>query len=202
VIMSVNGRIDAAKERDHRKWGAVIVAGGAGRRLGGMDKPALVVRGRTLLDTAIDACADAADIVVVGPQRPTVRPVRWTREDPPGSGPLAALAAGLDAVPADVEVVVVLAADLPGVTPELAHRLVDACRAGDTQGGAVVDDAGHIQPLVACYRVDALVAALNRVGDPRNRSMRSLLDQLRIVPIRDDAASADIDTAEDLSRFT
>lgn len=34
-------------------------------------------------------------IVVVGPRRELITPVRWTREEPPGAGPVAGLQAGL-----------------------------------------------------------------------------------------------------------
>ncbi|MGH8829450.1 MAG: NTP transferase domain-containing protein, partial [Jiangellaceae bacterium] len=109
-------------------------------------------------------------------------------------------AAGVDALPVDVDAVVVLAADLPSVTPELIHRLVDERRSGAASGVAVLDATGRVQPLVACYEFAALGAALRRVGDPRDRSMRALLDNLRVSTIRDDVSAADIDTAEDLNR--
>nr|WP_107437407.1 DUF6457 domain-containing protein [Streptomyces qinglanensis] len=64
----------------------------------GADKPAVTVGGRPLLDRVLTACGDAAATVVVGPRRPTCRPVLWAREEPPGGGPLAALQAGLDAL--------------------------------------------------------------------------------------------------------
>lgn len=102
----------------------MILAGGAARRLGGRDKPGLLVGGARLLDHAVAACAGARRIVVVGPERPTVIPVAWVREDPPGGGPVAALAAGLAAVSAPVTLL--LAADLPFVTREVTERLVAA----------------------------------------------------------------------------
>ncbi|BBA98779.1 putative molybdopterin-guanine dinucleotide biosynthesis protein [Actinacidiphila reveromycinica] len=77
------------------RYDAVVPAGGAARRLGGTDKPALTVGGRQLLDRVLAACAAAGETVVVGPRRPTARPVRWAREEPPGGGPVPALAAGL-----------------------------------------------------------------------------------------------------------
>src|SRR5215470_4882128 len=80
-------------------WNEVVLAGGRARRLGGVDKPALVVGERSMLDTVLLACDGAAGIVVVGPPRPTVVDVRWTREDPPHGGPLAALVAGGHARP-------------------------------------------------------------------------------------------------------
>ncbi|MFJ7987675.1 DUF6457 domain-containing protein [Streptomyces sp. NPDC096351] len=82
---------------------AVVLAGGAARRLGGADKPGVRVGGRPLLDRVLAACRGAERTVVVGAPRPTVRPVHWTREDPPGGGPLAALDAGVRAMGADTD---------------------------------------------------------------------------------------------------
>jgi molybdopterin-guanine dinucleotide biosynthesis protein A len=122
-------------------YDAVVLAGGAARRLGGADKPALPVGGRMLLDRVLAACAVADSTVVVGPRRPTVRPVRWAREEPAGGGPVPALAAGLAALaaggrggrsgqdrslPRAPDVVVVLAADLPFLTASTVAALVEA----------------------------------------------------------------------------
>ncbi|SCD29293.1 MobA-like NTP transferase domain-containing protein [Streptomyces sp. DvalAA-14] len=129
-------------------YDAVVLAGGAARRLGGADKPALPVGGRMLLDRVLAACGAADATVVVGPRRSTARPVRWTREQPAGGGPLPALAAGLVALgpdagragatrPGDVassgwgrpEVVLVLAADLPFLTARTVDALAEALTA-------------------------------------------------------------------------
>ncbi|TDE07897.1 molybdenum cofactor guanylyltransferase [Jiangella asiatica] len=186
-------------------WGAVVLAGGAGRRLGGADKPALVVGGRTLLNRAVAACAGATEVVVVGPRRTTEAAVRWTREDPPGGGPLAALAAGLDAFESPPPIVVVLAADLPRVSSALVRRLVAALDDTDAHPGAggvaVVDDGGWVQPLVAAYKTEPLAAALDALGDPRDRPVRELLARLRLRTVVDAAGASDIDTPDDLARW-
>ncbi|MFG3347695.1 DUF6457 domain-containing protein [Streptomyces sp. NPDC048018] len=76
-------------------YDAIVLAGGAARRLGGADKPGVRVGGRPLLDRVLAGCRDAGRTVVVAEPRATARPVEWTREEPPGGGPVAALAAGL-----------------------------------------------------------------------------------------------------------
>ncbi|MET8509864.1 DUF6457 domain-containing protein [Streptomyces sp. NPDC004787] len=76
-------------------YDALVLAGGAARRLGGADKPGVRVGGRPLLDRVLAGCRDAARTVVVAAPRATARPVEWTREEPPGGGPVAALDAGL-----------------------------------------------------------------------------------------------------------
>src|SRR3954462_6239516 len=93
------------------RYAGIVVAGGAARRLSGVDKPALSVGGKPLLARAIHALGGAERGIVVGPRRPGFDVV-WTREPVPGTGPVAALAAGLAVVPGDVETVAVLAADL------------------------------------------------------------------------------------------
>lgn len=181
-------------------WAAVILAGGSGRRLGGVDKPGLVVRGRTLLDRAVDACAGADEIVVVGPRRLVAPTVAWAREDPPGSGPLAALEAGLAALVAAPPVVVVLAADLPSISTGLVSRLVGGLPP-DVDAALVVDAGGRVQPLVGAYRHDSLRSALAAVGDPRDRPFRAVLEPLTVTTVADPAGAADIDTADDLVRW-
>ncbi|MFE5210472.1 DUF6457 domain-containing protein [Streptomyces sp. NPDC056600] len=112
----------AVRGDGHHGFDAVVLAGGAARRLGGADKPGVRVGGRALLDRVLASCADAGRTVVVADPRSTARPVRWAREFPPGGGPVAALAAGLEQTTADV--VVVLSADLPFLDAATVHRLV------------------------------------------------------------------------------
>lgn len=200
-------------------YDTIVLAGGAARRLGGADKPALPVGGRSLLDRVLAACPDAVRTVVVGPPRPTVRPVVTALEDPPGAGPVAAVDAGLRRTTADV--VLVLSADLPFLTSETVAVLLGALRppagaevpgADDAGiGAAVVDGAvlrdadGRDQPLVAAYRSAALRRALEKLraahGTLVGLPLRLLLGELAVQPVRDTTALAsfDCDTWEALS---
>lgn len=168
-----------------------MLAGGRGSRLGGVDKALLVVDGRTLLDRVLDAVGGPARAVVVGPRR-DVPGVRWAREEPPGGGPVAGLAAGLRHVRTDL--VVVLAVDQPGLTRSTVDRLVAAV--ADT-GAVLVDHCGRPQWLTGAWRADRLRAALP--ADPHGASMRSVLDPLD--PVRVPALpgeARDVDTPADL----
>ncbi|WP_406183702.1 NTP transferase domain-containing protein [Streptomyces sp. NBC_01006] len=181
-------------------YDAIVLAGGAARRLGGADKPALQVGGRALLDRVLDACADAATTVVVGGRRPTARPVRWTREDPPGAGPVAALGAGLRATTA--ELVLVLSADLPFLDRATVRTLLDSA-GGD--GALLRDPTGRDQPLVAAYRAEPLrreIALLaTEHGTLSGLPLRALTADLDLAKVTDSAplASFDCDTWEDLA---
>ncbi len=180
-------------------YDAVVLAGGAARRLGGEDKPALVVGGMALLDRVLAACADAGTTVVVGPERATARRVRWAREEPPGGGPVAGLAAGLAQVAA--EVTVLLAADLPFLDAATVHRLLDALAEPDVDAAVLVDAGGREQLLTAAYRTGPLRVALAAVGDPDGARLRAVTGALRTLRLPDPTGAAvDCDTWEDVER--
>ncbi len=196
---------------------AVVLAGGAARRLGGADKPAVRVGGHTLLDRVLAACAAAGHTVVVGPRRPTARPVRWAREDPPGGGPLPALAAGLAALDAarggakGPGAVLVLAADLPFLTAGTVEALLAALTRAEDGGRAepeavmLTDAGGRDQPLAAAYRPEPLrrELALLRAehGGTAGLPLRLLTGELAVRAITDPTgrASFDCDTWEDVA---
>ncbi|MEY9870924.1 molybdopterin-guanine dinucleotide biosynthesis protein A [Streptacidiphilus sp. MAP12-33] len=182
-----------------RGYDAVVLAGGAARRLGGEDKPGLVVAGTTLLDRVLAACGDAGVTLVVGPERATSRAVRWVREEPPGGGPVAGLAAGLAEVGAAVTLL--LAADLPFLDTDTVHRLLDALDAPGVDAAVLVDADGRDQLLTAAYRTGPLRAALAAVAQPHGARLRAVTAGLRTLRLPDErGAAVDCDTWEDVER--
>ncbi|MBT2386167.1 NTP transferase domain-containing protein [Streptomyces sp. ISL-11] len=184
-------------------YDAVVLAGGAARRLGGADKPGLRVGGRTLLDRVLGACADAGATVVVGPRRPTVRAVRWAREQPLGSGPLAGLAAGLRHTTA--EITLVLSADLPFLRSDTVRALLTAVTGAGpgTDGVLLADSDGRDQPLVAAYRTEPLRRELALLatehGSLAGLPLRLLTAELSLGRLTHATASFDCDTWQDVA---
>ncbi|MEU2225355.1 NTP transferase domain-containing protein [Streptomyces sp. NPDC018347] len=182
-------------------YDAVVLAGGAARRLGGTDKPAVRVGGRALLDRVLAACADARTTVVVAAPRPTARPVRWAHEEPPGGGPVAALEAGLRLTTAGRTVV--LSADLPFLRPDTVRRLLTTLQDTGTDGALLTDADDRDQPLVAAYRTAALrreLAALATAHDGlAGLPLRRLTGALSLSRVPDPLASFDCDTWEDIA---
>ncbi|MFC7305871.1 NTP transferase domain-containing protein [Streptomyces monticola] len=185
-------------------YDAVVLAGGAAKRLGGADKPGVRVGGRALLDRVLAACSGAASTVVVADRRPTPRPVLWAREDPPGGGPLAALGAGLHRTTADT--VLVLSADLPFLGERTVGRLLAALDAEGAEGALFTDADGRDQPLVAAYRSAPLRRELARIeaaqGALTGLPLRRLTAELtltRITEPGDSLAAFDCDTWEDIA---
>jgi molybdenum cofactor guanylyltransferase len=152
-------------------YDAVVLAGGGARRLGGADKPGLVVGGRTLVAWVGAAVGDAGRLVLVGPPRPELPHAVAVREDPPGGGPVPALRTGLPLVRAPW--VAVLAADLPFLRPTHVAELRRVARG---RCGAVLADAGgRPQWLAGVWRTAELRDALARY---RSASLRGLMDPL------------------------
>ena len=177
-------------------WDAIIVAGGAGTRLGGASKPDLTVAGQTLLERTLDAVSGTRGVVVVG--GPRVEGVSWTVEDPPGSGPAAAVAAGVASLADGAALwTVVLGVDTP-LAADAVARLI-AARDDGSDGAWLVDAEGREQPLLAIYRTEVLAARCE--GTLANTSLRRLTTGMDMVAVRDaEGLSRDLDTWDD-ARF-
>jgi molybdopterin-guanine dinucleotide biosynthesis protein A len=160
--------------------------------MGGQDKPSLYVGDATLLDRVLLALPECARVVIVGAERPTPRPVLWTREAVPGSGPVPALAAGLAHVTSDR--VLLLAADLPFLTSVVLTRLLAAI---DQDGALLVDTEGRDQYLCSAWRTQVLRTAA--LAQPRLGAVLAPLRAARVrLPGGPQAAWYDCDTPAEL----
>lgn len=192
----------------------VVLTGGASRRMGS-HKPLLEVGGRPLVARVLEAAGDWPALVV-GPTQGVPDGIRAVLEPVPGGGPVAGLAAAVAALPAGgpeaPDVLVVLAADLPFVTHEHVARLVAAldlpprtyaapARPGSADLAVTVAADGRTNWLCAAWRLTALRARLQEVGDAYGRSMRELCSDVPTVHVDDaDDVTLDVDTPSDLDR--
>ncbi len=127
------------------------------------------------------------------------RSVTWVREEPPGGGPLAAIAAGLGCVTTDL--VVVIAGDMP-FAGTAAARLSDAL-VDDPSVDAVAasDAAGRVNPLLAAYRSETLRSALppDPAGAPARHVLRTLA-HATLATVGDEALDVDTPQALEVAR--
>jgi molybdopterin-guanine dinucleotide biosynthesis protein A len=173
----------------------VLVAGGAGSRLGlGTPKALVRVGEATLLERSLRTLAAICDEVVVAapadlvlrfPAASGVGPGAGSPArafDPPGaSGPLAGVVAGLSSRP--FARALVLAVDLPFATTAALAALLG--RLADHQ--AVVPEPGGVpQPLAAAYAAPAraVLAARLQAGE---RSLSRAVDSLDALRLDDEA---------------
>ena len=183
---------------------AVVLAGGAASRLGGADKALVEIAGRPLLSHVLAALATAGvdRPIVVGPRRelaglepPAGLDARWCREDPPGGGPVAGLAAALPLLTG--EIVLVLGTDLPSIGPALGP-LRDAC--AGRRVAVLVDGSGRFNYVAAAWPRHVLAAALRR-APAAGRSLRSVYADLELAQVVDAGGwSTDCDTWADVAQ--
>lgn len=174
----------------------LVLAGGAGRRLG-RPKATVVVRGRTLGERAVELLAARCEPVVVVSRPDVPLPslgVTVVFDRKGVRGPMNALATGLAAVETDD--VLVLACDLPFTGPVL-DRLAAAA-----PGSTVAARDERLQPLCARYPRLATLEACRKLSAQGVRRMTSLLlalDATSITVENDELfnvnTSADLDAA-------
>jgi molybdopterin-guanine dinucleotide biosynthesis protein A len=180
-------------------YDAIVLAGASSRRLDGADKAAVDLDGTSLLDRVLAAANDAQRIVVVGPARQISTHVRgeliWTSEQPAGSGPVAAIAAGLAEVRAAW--CLVLATDLPFVAAAVPLLLTAAVHADV----AVLSSGERRNYLAAVWRTDALRAAVDALDSVEGAAARSLFAGRDVVDVPDENGwGRDLDTWDDVER--
>jgi molybdopterin-guanine dinucleotide biosynthesis protein A len=143
---------------------AVILAGGAARRLGGVTKPLVAVDGARILDRQLAVVAPRVRDVVVAAQADAA----WAREAGlrvvvdavADGGPLAGIAAGLAGV--TTPWILVLAGDMPWIAGAVVDEILDGAVSVDA---VVPRIGGYPEPLLAAYHararpaIDAAVAA-------------------------------------------
>ena len=178
---------------------AVVLAGGNATRMGGGDKPLLLLEGRTLLARILERLA---------PQHPHIAisangdPARFRTTLPilpdtiPGQGPLAGVLAGLDwAATLGFSALLTVPGDTPLIPANLAQALGPA--------PAVAQSAGRRHHLVALWPVSAAASLRAWLAAPGSRSVRSYAATL---PMRAVAFSGDpflnANTPEDFAALT
>jgi len=185
------------------EWNAIVLAGGRATRLGGIDKCAIEIGGRRLLDAALAATAGAAGRVVVGPERPWSARVPRVLEEPRYGGTQVAVDAGLRALDAaPEELTAVVAADQPRADAALAELMTEIRIQAPVDAWVAMDYGGHRHPLLAVYRTESLRRALaaERAEHGRlGRQMLGLLARLTVRPVQLlGYLCADIDTPIEL----
>lgn len=174
--------------------GVIVLAGGRGSRLGGVDKAALELEGESMLDRALRVVADHRVIVVGDAVVPDAVVVQ---EEPRFSGPAAAIGAGLAEITEPYVLIVPCdQAHLDEVVPTLL-----AAEIGTSDGVVAVDPSGRRQHLLCLVRTPALRAAVAEQPTLLNLSVRALLAPLVLVEVPVTARGAlDIDTWHDRER--
>ena len=183
----------------------LLLAAGRSARFGG-DKLLAPLHGRPVLFWSAAAIATEVDAlhVVVPPDSSrlaALEGIPFVAVEHAGrdAGMASSIRAGIAALPAEAEAVVIALADQPLVSPEVIRRLCIRWRDGGVSAVAprYRDGRGH-PVLFGRSTFDALSAL---TGDSGARTMlRSMGDELALVPV-DAATPVDVDTPDALHRL-
>jgi molybdopterin-guanine dinucleotide biosynthesis protein A len=160
---------------------AVILCGGAGERLRGVEKPLQPLLDRPLIEWVLERIRPQAERIVIVANRMTDAYAAHgcaVVDDGSyrGRGPLAGLAAGLAA--ADTDRVLCVPGDAPLLPADLAQRL-DAALQRDQAEVALVHDGSGRQPL-CCLLPRRLLPALAAYLDEGGSAPRQWLSRYRV----------------------
>lgn len=180
----------------------LILCGGQGSRLGGVDKGLHPFEGRPLVEHVLERLAPQVDRIIISANRNLER-YRGYRHpvvtDALGAGPLAGLHAGLAA--AETDLVASVPCDSPMLPDSLVRRLW-SCIHEFNADKAVATLNGRLQPVFSLQRrsvLPALEAALAR-GDWR--AMDWFHDAAQVAFDDVAAALANLNSPDDFTRMT
>jgi molybdenum cofactor guanylyltransferase len=167
----------------------LILAGGKATRMGGVDKRELIVDGRTIFERQVEALRPwVAEIVVSSPR--AIAGFRTVTDAAPDLGPIAGIAAGLDA--ATTPWLFVVAGDMPHIHRALLALMLSRA---DAEADAVGLRIGGLpEPLCTALRVVVwrpIVAA--RIAARRLKASALLTDEQVRVRWIEEAELRDID---------
>lgn len=146
----------------------ILLAGGLSSRMG-RPKAWLEFGGRPLLHHLVERMSRVFPevLVVAAPgQALPVTHARVIHDEHPGEGPLAGLAAGLQAI--SQPLAFVASCDAPFLNPQLARALVDRA---DEFDAVVPEWHGRLQPLHAVYRASLQPVVAHQLVRGRRRMM-------------------------------
>jgi len=180
----------------------LILAGGQGRRMGGVDKGLQLLRGKPMAQWAIERLAPQVDEVLINCNQNLDAYARFGYRLVPDevggfAGPLAGLHAGLKA--AAHPLVVTVPCDSPFLPEDLVSRLNDHIENSDLAVAKTGDQPHPVFSLVRKNVLDSLEAFLAGGG----RKIDAWYASLRTVEVSfDDEADAfrNINTLEELGR--
>jgi molybdopterin-guanine dinucleotide biosynthesis protein A len=190
----------------------VVLAGGRSSRFGS-DKLIAPYEGAPLLKHAVMALAEVcAEVIVVLPPdaaEPAFLaelPARFAHDAVTGEGPLAGLVAGLGTVSTDLTLV--CGGDMPDPVLAVLREMLRVADEAPVEAVAL-RDGERFRPLPSVIRTEAALANARVLLDRGERSLRSLLDSLRVAVVEaetwhaldpDRSTLRDIDTPGDLPR--
>jgi len=198
-------------ERAPWRIGAVVLAAGRSRRMGGANKLLTEVDGEPILRRTIRAAVRSRCepvVVVTGHGADRVQAaigdfdVRIVHNSAHADGMAASIRAGIAALPDGLDGVVLMLGDMPAIRPDTVDALIAAF---DPPGGTTIcvpeHDGTRGHPVLFARRFFGDLRELQ--GDVGAKAvLREHADQIAAVPVADDGITLDLDTPEAIAAYT
>jgi CTP:molybdopterin cytidylyltransferase MocA len=192
---------------------ALLLAAGASRRFGGAPKVIQQLDGKPIVRWSAEALVSASVdevIVVVPPNDAEIRralvglDVRFTMNRRPEEGMGSSIAAGVHALSAHTEAVLVALADEPTLPRDAVVKVIARYRADSSRGVHIVAPTYHGTRGHPTLFDRAVFDELKTLGHGSDRGARDIidLDPSRVTFLELDVAPpGDVDTPDDLARM-
>ena len=168
-----------------RDRAAIVLAGGVGKRIGGLDKPLLQIYGIPMLKYVMDAVREVCDEIVVSVGSPKrgmrygnlIGDVKIAYDVLEDFGPLEGIRQACRVVSRGR--VAIVACDLPLIDPAIIEYLFS--RIGPFDGAIPQWPDGKVEPLCSVFRTNCLTEA---VEEACRRDERRIMNAYRTMGIR------------------
>ena len=196
------------KDTDRLKITGIVLAGGQGRRMGGVDKGLQLLNGRPMIAHVIERLAPQVEDIVINANQNREAYAAFGHPVVPDAiegyaGPLAGLHAGLQA--ATQALVVTVPCDSPFLPVDLVQKLAAALVASEADLAMAVTgtDATRQMHPVFCLMKTTLLPQLTHYLQTGGRKVEAWYrsGKLTEVLFEDESAFANINTEADLRRL-
>ncbi|MCL6262958.1 molybdenum cofactor guanylyltransferase MobA [Craterilacuibacter sp. RT1T] len=183
----------------------LLLAGGQGQRMGGVDKGLVLLAGQPLALHVIHRLRPQVDVLYISANRSLQTYAQWGQVvcDLPrfaGQGPLSGMASVAACLCDAVDYVLLAPCDMPALPPDVCRHLLAALKDAPAAGAAYAVSCDGPQPAVALVRKEAL-AQLAPCLDEGQRAIRHWLTRVGAIPVpfADAAAFANANDAQALA---
>ena len=164
-----------------REYGisGVILAGGAGRRFGGIAKPNIPVNGEKIISRIIRTIEDLFNEIIIITNTPSEFPdlsrYKTAGDHFQNAGPLAGIHSGLKSSGNDA--IFVFAGDMPFLNKEIIADQIRQFRLNEYE--ILIPRIGElIEPLHSIYRASVLARMERFLAEGENRSVREFISEM------------------------